>query len=65
MTLLHEAVEAKKIDVRMIERNLIRGVITSTEADAHTKGLPDDAANAEYVSIQSLMDDDSEANSSY
>ena len=57
MTLLHEAVDAKKLDVRLVERNLARNVVTSAEYEQNTKMLPDDAENAEYVSIDSLMED--------
>ena len=31
MTLLHEAVDAKKFDTRMIERNMTRNVTTAEE----------------------------------
>jgi hypothetical protein len=58
MALLHEAVEKKKMDVRMVERNVARGVITQADADAALKSLPDDAENAEYVSIDSLANDE-------
>ena len=57
MALLHEAVDKKKMDVRLIERNVARGVISAADVDQNTKNLPDDADNAEYVSIQSLADD--------
>ena len=49
MALLHEAVEKKKLDVRMVERNVARGVITQADADQATKGLPDDAENARNI----------------
>ncbi len=55
MTLLHEAVAAKKLDTRMVERNLARGVVTAQEADTHTKNLPDDAANAEYITLEAVL----------
>lgn len=57
MTLLHEAVDAKKVDVRLIERNLARGVITNDDVEKTLKKLPDDGDNAEYVSIESLMNE--------
>ena len=63
MTLLHEAVDTKKLDVRTIERNLARGVVSAAEVDQSIKQLPDDAENAEYVSIQSLADSGSDDSS--
>ena len=57
MTLLHEAVEQKKYDVRLVERNIARGVITAQDAQQAGQELPDDAENAEYVSIDALMAD--------
>ena len=57
MTLLNEAVEAKKFDTRMIERNIARGVIAAQDADQVSKNLPDDGEGADWVSIDSLMND--------
>jgi hypothetical protein len=51
MPLLHEASEAKKFDTRMVERNITRGVVPAADADKIVKGLPDDAANAEWVNL--------------
>ena len=56
MTLLHEAVEAKKFDTRVLERNLTRGVIADTDVKKVVQSLPDDAEAGEYVSIESLME---------
>ncbi len=58
MTLLHEAAEFKKMDTRVVERHLDRGVLQSKDLDKALKELPDDADNAEYVSIQSIADSD-------
>jgi hypothetical protein len=58
MTLLHDAVEAKKFDTRVLERNLTRGVITDAEVKKAAQALPDDAAAGEFVSIESLTDSD-------
>ncbi len=55
MTLLHEAVDEKKFDTRMIERNLTRGVITADEADKVSKKLADDSENAAWTSLESLQ----------
>lgn len=54
MTLLHEAVESKKFDTRMIERNVARGVLSSEEIEKNLKKLPDDAENAEYISLDEI-----------
>ena len=56
MTLLHEGVEAKKFDTRVLERNVARGVITDAEVKKAVQSLPDDAEAGEYVSIESLME---------
>jgi len=58
MTLLHDAVEAKKFDTRVLERNLTRGVITDAEVKKAVQALPDDAAAGEFVNIESLTDSD-------
>jgi hypothetical protein len=55
MTLLHEAVDAKKMDVRLVERNINRGVMSAEEVEKNLKKLPDDSENAEYIAIESLM----------
>jgi hypothetical protein len=55
MTLLHEAVDEKKLDVRLIERNLNRGSVTPAEVQKSIEALPDDEDNAEYVSVEELM----------
>lgn len=63
MTLLHDAVEQKKLDIRMIERNIARGVMGADEVDKNLKKLPDDAENADWVSIDSLVKEGQEASS--
>jgi hypothetical protein len=54
MALLHESVDSKKLDVRMVERNIARGVIAQSDLDHSVKNLPDDAVNADWTSIASL-----------
>jgi hypothetical protein len=54
MTLLHEAVDAKKFDNRVVSRNIDRGLVPPNDAKKITENLPDDAANAEYVSIEDI-----------
>jgi hypothetical protein len=57
MALLHESVEFKMLDVRLIERNVARGVLTQDQVAKAQEQLPDDADNAEWVSIDSLSDE--------
>jgi hypothetical protein len=57
MALLHESVEKKKMDVRMIERNVTRGVISQSDVDQSLKSLPDDSENATHVSVEALVND--------
>jgi hypothetical protein len=54
MSLLHEAIQDKKFDVRMLERNLVRNVVTDKEAKTFIDSLPDDAENAAYISLDEL-----------
>jgi hypothetical protein len=54
MALLHESVDSKKLDVRMVERNIARGVIKADDLKQSLKTLPDDAENAEWVSLETL-----------
>jgi hypothetical protein len=64
MALLHESVDFKKMDVRLIERNIARGVLSKEELDRALKNLPDDAENGEWVSLDLLSHqaDESELN---
>jgi hypothetical protein len=54
MALLHEAVEVKKLDTRIIDRSLAKGHVTKEEVQKSFKDLPDDAANAEWISIDNI-----------
>ena len=63
MTLLYEAVESKKLDVRIVERNLTRGAVSIGELEKSLNNLPDDSENAEWVSLESLQDEGTPANS--
>lgn len=56
MVLLDEAVEAKKFDVRVSERNIERGFIKMDDYSKSLKSLPDDAENAEWISIESIRE---------
>jgi hypothetical protein len=57
MTLLHDAVDFKKFDVRVIERNLDRGLVQPKEVEKFLKELPDDSENGEFVSVEKLAAD--------
>jgi hypothetical protein len=59
MTLLSDATEAKKYDVRVIERNVQRGITKAEDHDKFQKELTDDADNAEFVSLDALIADNS------
>jgi len=54
MPLLHESVNEKKFDIRMVERNVQRGQVSNDEIEKHMKSLPDDAANAVKVTEADL-----------
>jgi hypothetical protein len=58
MALLHEAVGSKKFDTRMIERNIARGVLSSQEHAENVAQLPDDAENAEWISVDSFIEEE-------
>ena len=63
MTLLHEAVEAKKMDVRMVERNVTRGILSSDDVEKNLKKLSDDADNATTTSTDALMSEGQDSES--
>ncbi len=56
MSLLHESIQEKKFDTRMLDKNLVRNVVADKEVKAHLERLPDDSENATYVSIEELDD---------
>ena len=56
MTLLHDATQEKKFDVRTIERGLSRGVLSQDEVQKHTKELPDDSESADWVNPEELVE---------
>jgi hypothetical protein len=65
MALLNEAVKNKKFDIRVIERNVQRGVVSQEEANRAQRDLPDDAENAQWITIDELRCDESEDTGSY
>ena len=54
MPLLSESVEDKKFDVRMVEKNLARARVQMSEVDAVVRALPDDAENAEWITLEAI-----------
>jgi len=61
MALLNDAVDFKKLDVRMVERNIARGVISQDDLEKALRKLPDDEENAEWVSLDELVEEPDEA----
>jgi hypothetical protein len=56
MSLLHEAIDQKKFDVRMLEKNLVRNVVTDKEVKSFIDQLPDDAENAAIISLDEIAE---------
>ena len=56
MSLLHEAIHEKKFDVRMLEKNLVRNVVSDKEAKAALDQLPDDSENAAFISLDEIAE---------
>ena len=56
MSLLHEAIQDKKFDTRVIEKNLVRNVITDKDVKAKIETLPDDAENATYINLDEIAE---------
>jgi hypothetical protein len=61
MVLLSDAVRFKKLDTRLVERNIARGGLTEAEFQAAVADLPDDAENADWVSIDSFAQEGSDS----
>ena len=56
MSLLHDSIISKRFDVRMLEKNLVRNVVTDKEVKAHLENLEDDTENAEFVSLDVISE---------
>ena len=54
MSLLHESIQNKKFDTRMVEKNLNRGSVTDKEVKSFVETLPDDTENAAFTSLDEL-----------
>lgn len=59
MTLLKDAIQEKLLDVRMIEKNLQKGIISHELTVNNLNELPDDSDDAEYISIEEILADPS------
>jgi len=58
MLLLSKALEDKKFDLRIIEKNLARGILQAQEQAKSVQQLPDDSASAEWVSLDDIQNSD-------
>ena len=56
MALLSQAIREKEFDIRTIERNLSKGLISSDAAEKHSETLPDDSENASSVNVDELFE---------
>jgi hypothetical protein len=56
MSLLHDSINNKKFDVRMLEKNLVRGVVSDKDVKAQVEQLPDDSENAAYISLDEIAE---------
>lgn len=56
MSLLHESIQEKKLDVRMLEKNLVRNVVTDKEVKEAISSLKDDSENAAYISLDEIAE---------
>ncbi len=56
MSLLIDGIREKKFDVRMLEKNLVRNVVSDKEAKAVIESLPDDADNAVFISLDEVAE---------
>jgi hypothetical protein len=62
MKLLKEATEEKKFDIRVVEKNITRGLTRADEYQKFLKELPDEAANAEWVNVEELHNQEESGN---
>lgn len=56
MAFISKAYKEKEFDIRMVQRGLSKGLVLQADVEKHQKKLPDDAANAEFVSIEFLRE---------
>ncbi|MGZ6479848.1 MAG: hypothetical protein ACXWQE_11125 [Bdellovibrionales bacterium] len=53
---LSKALDSLKFDTRMKDWNLKQGIVTKDDLDKNIKGLKDDAANSEEVTLEDKGD---------
>ena len=56
MSLLHDSIISKKFDTRMLEKNLVRGMVSDKDVKAQVEQLPDDSANAIYINLDEIAE---------
>ena len=56
MALLSEAYKEKKFDTRIKERGLSKGQVTKEEINKHHQQLTDDAENADFTNLETLLE---------
>lgn len=56
MALLNQAIQDKKYDTRILERNQVRGIVNSQDAEKALKELPDDSVAGEWRNIDQIDD---------
>lgn len=56
--LLKDYIEEKKFDVRVVDRNMSKGVVTWDEYQAHLKGIADDSTQLQYLEADALEEED-------
>ena len=56
MALLSQAIREKEFDLRIMERSLSKGTVTTDVHDKHTETLVDDADYAIYTSVEELYE---------
>lgn len=54
--MLSDASKDKKFDIRVLEKNISRGVVSAEDAQAAVKKLKDDADNAIWVKVDEISD---------
>ena len=55
MSLLSNYLDEKEFDVRVIQRNMARGLVLQADLDKHVKKLPDDTNQGEWVNVAEIF----------
>jgi hypothetical protein len=56
--LLKDYIEEKKFDVRVVDRNISKGVVTWDEYQAHLKSISDDGDQLQHLEAEALEDEE-------